>query len=165
MALDKIDIEILKILQKDAKIAANEISKIISIPVNTIYSRIKKMEESGIIKGYKPILDPKKLGITSTAFVFATSDLREIDLINNPDYSMGTELSKFPEVQEVFIVSGEYDYIIKLREMSTEAAGEFVINKLSRVTGITNTRTCMVFRNVKETMDLPLDKINVSDEA
>jgi len=156
MALDKIDRKIIQLLQEDAKMSAKEISKTTGSPITTIYSRIKRLEETGVIKGYKAILDDKKLGFTSTAFVLATSDLSQVDLGKNPEYSIGTELGKFPQVQEVFIISGEWDYLIKLKEINTEAAGEFVIRQLSYVKGISKTLTCMVFRKVKETLDLPI---------
>ena len=156
MSLDEIDRKIIKLLQADAKISAKEISKTTGSPITTIYSRIKRLEETGVIKGYRAILDDKKLGFTSTAFVLATADLSKVDLEENPGYSIGIEISKFPQVQEVFIVSGEWDYIIKLKETSTEAAGEFIIGQLSYVKGIDKTLSCMVFRKVKETMDLPI---------
>jgi len=156
MSLDKIDRKILQLLQEDAKTSAKEISKATGSPITTIYSRIKRLEETGVIKGYKAILDDNKLGYSSTAFVLATADLTQVDLEKNPEYSIGTEISKFPQVQEVFIVSGEWDYIIKLKEASTEAAGEFIIGQLSYVKGIDKTLSCMVFRKVKETIDLPI---------
>ncbi|HUS78109.1 MAG TPA: Lrp/AsnC family transcriptional regulator [Patescibacteria group bacterium] len=157
MSLDEMDRKIIELLQEDAKMSAKEISGITGRPITTIYSRIKKLEESGVIKGYKATLDARKLDLSTTAFVLATADISKIDLKKYPNYSLGSEIAKFPQVQEVFLISGNWDYLIKIKERSTEAVGEFIVNKLNYLPGMEKTLTCLVFRNIKETLDLPID--------
>lgn len=156
MSIDKTELDILRLIQENAKISAKEISSKIGSPITTIYSRINKLEESGVIIGYKPVLDEKKLGFMATAFLHAKADLSQVDLLTTPDYSIGKELAKLAYVLEVFTVSGEYDYIIKLRAKDIEALGEKVLTEISSIKGLSSVRSSMVFRKNKETTDLPL---------
>ena len=156
MAVDDTDLEILRLMQKDAKISAKDISAQIGSPITTIYSRINKLEENGIIKGYKPDLDEKKLGFNVTAFLFAKADLSLVDLENNPDYSVGAELAKLPYAQEVYTVSGNYDYIVKLRAANAEDLGEKLLDEVSLIKGLDSILSNVVYRKNKETTDLPL---------
>jgi Lrp/AsnC family leucine-responsive transcriptional regulator len=66
------------------------------------------------------------------------------------------EIAKFPEVQEVHIITGDWDLLIKLRAESVDSIGQFVIDKLRFVRGIEKTLTCMVFETCKETTEIPL---------
>ena len=76
MSVDEKDLKILRLLQEDAKIPAKEISRRIGSPITTVYSRIKKLEEAGVITGYRPILDAGALGRPTTAFIFASITYR-----------------------------------------------------------------------------------------
>ena len=72
MSGDEKDLEILRILQEDAKTPVREIGRRIEAPITTVYSRIKRLEDSGVIEGYKPVLDSEKLGKPTTAFILAS---------------------------------------------------------------------------------------------
>lgn len=76
--LDEKDREILGMLMKDAKVSAKDISAMIDSPITTVYSRIKRLEDAGVIKGYKPILDAVKLGRPTTAFIFVSFTYRPL---------------------------------------------------------------------------------------
>ena len=156
MSLDDIDKQILSRLQEDAKMTASNMSKKIGSPITTIYSRIKRLEDSGVIKGYRPVLDYGKLQRSTTAFIFANLDRQILGTEGYEDYSVFEAVSMLPEVQEVHIISGEWDLLIKVREVNSEAIGEFIMNKLKRVPGIIEVISCMVFRTGKETMDVSL---------
>ena len=156
MSLDDIDKQILSRLQEDAKMTASNMSKKIGSPITTIYSRIKRLEDSGVIKGYRPVLDYGKLQRSTTAFIFANLDRQILGTEGYEDYSVFEAVSMLPEVQEVHIISGEWDLLIKVREVNSEAIGEFIMNKLKRFPGIIEVISCMVFRTGKETMDVSL---------
>jgi len=156
MSLDVIDRKILSLLQEDAKMTTSNMSEKIGSPITTIYSRIKRLEDSGVIKGYKPVFDYEKLQRSTTAFIFANIDRQILGTEGYEDYSVSQQVSTFPEVQEVHIISGEWDLLIKVKEVSSEAIGEFIMNKLKRVPGIMEVISCMVFRTGKETMDISL---------
>jgi DNA-binding Lrp family transcriptional regulator len=155
--LDSKDISILELIQKDCKQTAREIATKINSPITTVFAKIKRMEETSIIKGYKAILDPKQLGCGTTAFILAsvTYGVRnEKDAFSQRDKA--AEIAKFPEVQEVHIITGDWDLLIKIRAENVNAIGKFVIDKLRLIKGIEKTLTCMVFETCKETTEIPI---------
>jgi DNA-binding Lrp family transcriptional regulator len=155
ITLDEKDFEILRILQKDAKTTAKAISRKISSPITTVYSRINRMEEAGIISSYKTVLDPYKLGKPTTAFILTNFTYRTPGVEEPLDqHSVAKEIAGFKEVQEIHIISGDWDLIIKLKAANVADVGNFVVNKLRTVRGVAKTLTCMVFESMKETSDL-----------
>jgi DNA-binding Lrp family transcriptional regulator len=156
-SVDEKDLEILRLLQVNAKVPAKEISRRIGSPVTTVYSRIKRLEEDGVIRGYRPILDARALGRPTTAFIFASITYRTPGISDPLDQrSIARKVGRFPEVQEVHIITGDWDLLIKVKERDVASMGNFVVDKLRTVRGIEKTLTCMVFDAVKETQDLPL---------
>ena len=156
--LDEKDHEILGMLMKDAKVSAKDISAKIESPITTVYSRIKRLEDAGVIKGYKPILDAVKLGRPTTAFIFVSFTYRPLGADKDLDQrEVAKIVGKFPEVQEVHIITGDWDFLIKVKEKDVNAVGRFVVDKLRTVPGISKTLTVMVFDSVKESVDLPLE--------
>jgi len=155
--LDEKDHEILKMLMEDAKVSAKDISSKINSPLTTVYSRIKRLEDTGVIKGYKPILDAAKLGRPTTAFIFASFTYRPPGVDKDLDQrEVAKKVARFPDVQEIHIITGDWDFLIKVKEKDVATVGKFVVDKLRTVQGISKTLTCMVFDSVKETMDVPL---------
>lgn len=158
MSLDEKDREILRLLMVDAKASAKDIGARIDSPVTTVYSRIKRLEDTGIIKGYKPILDAGKLGRPTTAFVFASFTYRPPGVDRDLDQrETAKKVAKFQEVQEIHIITGDWDFLIKVKVKDVAAVGSFVVDKLRTVQGISKTLTCMVFDSIKETVDIPLN--------
>ena len=157
MSLDDKDLEILRLVQGDAKISAKEIGDRIESPITTIYSRIKKLEDQGFIKAYNGILDASKLGRPTTAFIMTSITYRAPGVEKPLDQrQIAKEVARFPEVQEVHIITGDWDILIKVKEKDVASIGRFVVDKLRAVQGIEKTLTCMVFDTVKETLEIPL---------
>ena len=155
--LDDRDIAILALIQRDSKLTAREIARKIDSPITTVFAKIKRMEEQGIIKEYRAVLDPKKLDFTTTAFILASVTYgarSEENAFSQRDKA--AEIARFPEVQEVHIITGDWDLLVKLRERNVESIGRFVIDKLRFIKGIEKTLTCMVFETCKETTEIPL---------
>jgi len=155
---DEKDIEILTWLQKDCKLTAREIADKINSPITTVFAKIKRMEQQGIIKEYRAILDNKKLNFGVTAFILTSFSYRTG---KNEEQTLSQRLiaeqiAKFPEVQEVHIISGDWDILIKVKEKDVDSVGKFVVDKLRTVKGIEKTLTCIVFDTPKETTALPL---------
>jgi len=154
--LDKKDIQILRIIQRNSKITTREIARQLNIPVTTVFTRIKKLEQKGIIKEYRAILNEKKLGKGTTAFILASFSYRTQNKELLSQRELAREIAKFPEVQEVHIITGDWDLLIKVKAENVEAIGKFVIDKLRLVKGIEKTLTCVVFETEKETTEIPL---------
>jgi len=157
LKLDEKDLAILNLLQKNCKTTAKEIARQINSPITTVFAKIKRMEKQGIIKEYRAILDHKKLNFGVTAFILASFSYRtnkeETPLSQR---AIAEQISKFPEVQEVHIISGDWDILIKVKDKDVDSVGRFVIDKLRTVKGIEKTLTCMVFDTPKETTTVPI---------
>jgi len=153
--LDKRDVKILKLLQKNCKMTAKEIAKKIGSPITTVYAKIKRMEQLGIIKQYKAILDSKQLDKGTTAFILASFAYRpggrEKPLSQR---DVAKQIAAFPEVQEVHIITGGWDILIKVRADHVDTLGKLVMDKLRMVAGVENTLSCIVYETVKETTDV-----------
>ena len=153
--LDKRDVKILKLLQKNCKMTAKEMAKKIGSPITTVYAKIKRMEELSIIKQYKAILDSKKLDKGTTAFILVSFAYRpggrEKPLSQR---EVAEQIAIFPEVQEVHIITGGWDILIKVKADHVDTLGKFVMDKLRIVEGIENTLSCIVYETVKETTDI-----------
>lgn len=155
--LDKKDLAILKLIQENSKLTARQIAQKIGVPITTVFAKTKRMEELRIIKGYRAILSPEKLDANTAAFVLASVSYRT--RTNESPVSQRTvaeEIRAFPEVQEVYVITGDWDLLIKLRAESVEAVGKFVVDKLRLVEGLEKTLTCMVFETIKETTAINL---------
>ena len=155
--LDEKDIQILRLLQKNSKITIREISKLVKAAPTTVFAKIKRMEKNGIVKEYRAILDSTKLGKGTTAFVLASITYR-MEGQKLSQREIAKKIAKFPEVQEVHIISGDWDLLIKVKAESAEAIGNFVIDKLRLVDGIEKTLTCVVFTTEKETTEISLER-------
>ncbi len=153
--LDKKDRAILTLIQGDCKLTAREIARRVDSPITTVFAKIKRMEQLDIIKGYKAILDSRKLDQNTTAFILASVSYETKNKDTQVSQrSIAKEISRFPEVQEVHIITGDWDLLIKVKGKDVDAVGKFVIDQLRMVKGIEKTLTCMVFETCKETTDI-----------
>ena len=160
VTLDEKDIKILNILQYNCRLSAKEIAQEIGSPTTTVYAKIKRMEKLGIIRGYSALINPRAIGKGATAFIlasFAYSNPKLETLLSQRE--VAKEISSFPEVQEVHIISGDWDLLIKVRAEDVETIGRFVIDKLRTVKGIEKTLTCMVFDSTKETLNVDIPNV------
>jgi len=160
--LDEKDTAILALIQENSNLTAKQIAKKINAPITTVFAKTKRMEELGIIKEYRAVLASEKLGAGTTAFILASVSYRaKADDSPVSQRDVAEEIAKFPEVQEVHIITGDWDLLIKLRAESVDAIGKFVVDKLRLIRGLEKTLTCMVFETVKETTKiiLPLKKL------
>jgi len=153
--LDEKDLAILTLLQKNCRMTAREIARKIDSPITTVFAKMRRMEQQEVIKEYKAILDSKKLNLGTTAFILASFSYRNGETPLSQRV-IAEQIAKFPEVQDVHIISGDWDILIKIKEENVDAVGNFVVDKLRTVKGIEKTLTCMVFATQKETTELTL---------
>jgi DNA-binding Lrp family transcriptional regulator len=152
--LMKIDPSHLNLIQENSKLTANQIAKKSTPQTNRIRQN-QTMEELGIIKQYRAILCPEKLNLATAAFILAAVSYRAKDDTPITQREVAEEIARFPEVQEVHIITGDWDLLVKLRAENVECVGKFVVDKLRHIKGLEKTLTCMVFETVKESTSLP----------
>jgi Lrp/AsnC family leucine-responsive transcriptional regulator len=148
--IDEMDRRILSLLQQDARLSNAEIARRVGMAPSATLERIRKLEERGVIQGYELRLDPKKLGLGVTAFIFIkTQDKKgEIDT--------GERLSQHPNVLEVHHLAGEDCYIVKLRASDTEELGRLLRSDFSSIPSVLSTRTTIVLGTLKESARIPI---------
>jgi len=154
MSLDSGDVKILRIVQENCRLTARQISDKTGLPVTTVFAKIKRAERLGLVKGYNAVLDASKLGASTTAFIFASFAYKDEEKASQR--IVAKEIGGFPEVQEVHIISGEWDILIKVKVRDVDSVGKFVVDKLRLVRGIEKTLTCLVFESEKESTVIPL---------
>ncbi len=146
--LDETDRKILTILQKNSRTPLREISKEVGLAESTVYERIKKLKERGIIQKFTVILDPEALGFGIMAFVLIKSKAGMYSHVAN-------ELSKYPQIVEIYETTGDYDMLIKIRTSGSDELNEF-LDRIGNVDGVVATHTMVVLKVHKETTELPL---------
>jgi DNA-binding Lrp family transcriptional regulator len=146
MELNETDKKILKSLLEDARFSSRQIAKNVGVSVGTVLSRIKKMEDMGIIKGYSAILDHEKLGYELTV-------VTEITVSKGRLVEMENEIAKNPNVCGVYDVTGLTDAVIIAKFKSREELGKFTKNLLA-LPYVERTNTHVVLTTVKENFRL-----------
>lgn len=156
MSTDDKDLMILRKLQEDMTKSYKTIADELDMPATTVYNRVKKMEENGVIIGYKPIIDASKLGFPTTCFLLIT--LRFKDSNNKPldIRKIANEIALDPNVQETHIVAGDWDLLVKMKTENVQKIGDFINHKLRYIEGVEKSLSCISFGTIKETLDLPL---------
>jgi Lrp/AsnC family transcriptional regulator, leucine-responsive regulatory protein len=148
--IDDVDIEILKIVQRDARESVAEIARHVGMAPSAIHERMRKLEARGIIEGYEARICPAALGLGLVAFIFVRVDERV------GQQHAGQQLAALPEVQEVHHVAGEDCYLVKVRVADTEALSRLLREQFGAIESIRSTRSTIVLTTMKETARLPL---------
>lgn len=146
MELDKKDLKIIEILKENSNQTTSQISKKFNIPITTVHNRIKKLEKLGVIKNYTVVLDYKKLdkGILSYILVSVMYTLPNGKKVAQED--IAREIKKIG-AEEVSIVTGGTDLIIKVRVKDVDELNDFVIKKLRSIDGVDKTQTLIVLNS------------------
>lgn len=142
MVLSETDVKILQILLEDARFSSRQIAKKVGVSVGTVLSRIKKMEEEGLIKGYSVIMNHEKLGYELTVVM-------EVTVSKGRLIEMENEIAKISNVCSVYDVTGLTDAFIIAKFKSREELGKFTKRLLS-LPYIERTNTHVVLTTVKE---------------
>jgi len=143
--LDHIDRKILHSLMNDARISNQKLAESINLSTTACWNRVKALENSGIISEYVTILDQQALGLPDTVIIEVTLDHHDDEIIQN----FGNALANFPEVMEAYLVTGEFDYLIKVAVAGTESFERFLREKLYKIPGIRNSRSTFTLRCLK----------------
>ncbi len=148
--LDGNDRKILELLKQDAKLTTRQLAEKTLLPATTVHNRIKKLEKTGIIRNYTIVTDNKKLGKPLSAYILMTIDykfLRAKEAVGEKgrqEHELAKMLKRHPLVEEVDMVTGTHDMIIRISAKGIEELNEFVTNFLVNIEGIEKTQTMIV---------------------
>ena len=142
MHLDETDVKILKALTLDARLSSRQIAKQCGVSIGTVLSRIKRMENEGIIRGYSALLDHEKLGYELTV-------VSEITVSKGRLLEVENEIARLPNVCCVYDVTGLIDAIIVAKFKNREELGKFT-KRLLAIPYVERTNTHVVLTSIKE---------------
>jgi len=150
--LNRIDRNILRKLQSDARISYAELAREIGLSTTPCKERVKRLEREQVIRGYQAILNPEYLDRGLVVFVQIRLNRTSQDIFEEFKRSA----YDLPEVQECYLVSGNFDYLIKARVADMAAYREFLGETLLTLPGVQESTSYVVMEQVKETLALPV---------
>jgi len=152
MVLDKIDCELLDILQQAGRTKRNELAEKVGLSLPAVSERLRKMEDEGIIQGYYTRLDHKKLSKDITAFVVVTIDSSK----HFPGFL--EHILKSSDIQECHAITGDGTHLLKVRTVNTEGL-EKLLAKIQSWQGVQKTTTNLVLSTHKESTYIKIEAI------
>jgi DNA-binding Lrp family transcriptional regulator len=150
--LDKFDRKLLSLLQEDARLTNGDLSERVNLSPSQCSRRRQRLEEEGLIRGYRAVLDRERLGFSLVNIVSVT-----LATHNRDNARRFAELvARLPEVQEAHALTGEMDYVLKVVTPDLRALAEFVNGVLLPHDSVQHVKTAVVLETLKETSTLPL---------
>ncbi|MDZ4262332.1 MAG: Lrp/AsnC family transcriptional regulator [Pseudomonadota bacterium] len=153
MKLDRHDQQILQLLQEEGRISNQELADRIGLSPSPCLRRVQALEKSGLITGYRALVNAKALGLTLMALIHISMDQHTPERFSNFE----EQISKIPEVMECLLITGQSaDYQLKVIVKDMDAYQELLLNRITRITGVTGVHTSFVLRRVVERTTLPI---------
>lgn len=153
VALDDADVRILAVLQEDATLSVAGVANLVNLSHNACWRRIKRLDESGVIARRVTLLDPGLLGLDMTVFV----SMRAAEHSEEWLEKLTAAIQDIPEVVEFYRMTGDVDYLLKLR-VESMAAYDAVYRRLIKAVRLTDVSSAFSMEEIKCTTALPLER-------
>lgn len=155
--LDRTDVRILRALQQDGGLTNQQLAEQVGLSPSPCSRRVQKLEQAGVILRRETVLDPRKLGLDLTVMIQISMDRHTPERFANFEATVG----EYPEVQQCYLVTGqEADYLLKVVVPDIDHYQQFLLNKITRIEGVSGVHSSFVMRRVIDTSALPLDYID-----
>jgi Lrp/AsnC family leucine-responsive transcriptional regulator len=153
MELDSYDVQILSILQNEGRISNQDLADRIRLSASPCLRRVRALEDSGLINGYRAFIDAKKLGLSLMALIHISMDKHTPERFSNFE----DNIAEIPEVLECLLITGQdADYQLKVIVRDMDAYQELLLNRVTRIIGVTGVRSSFVLRRVIDKTALPI---------
>lgn len=152
MQLDRIDRQILAVLQKNGRLQNNELAQIVGLSPSPCLRRVKLLEEAGIIQKYVALLDAEKVGKGLTLFTriwLVAQDAETVDKFIDV-------IKDLPQVVECHLMAGDCDFLLRVMSADLDEYRKFQIEHLTRINGVQSIKTEIPMQNIKLTTEVPL---------
>lgn len=146
MELDAIDFKLLQSLQEDGRISNLELAEKVFLSPSACLRRVRQLEEKGVIARYAALLDPSRVGLEVDAFVQVTMR-RDVEQWHE---NFSAAVQTWPEVSGAYIITGEANYLLRVRARSLKHFSAFVLDKLYKTKGVLDIRSNIVLQNIKD---------------
>lgn len=153
MTLDRYDLEILKVLQQDGRISNQDLADRIGLSPSPCLRRVRTLEETGLIAGYRAVVDAKMLGLALMALIHIAMDQHTPERFE----CFEAAVRDIPEILECLLITGQdADYQLKVAVKDMDAYQELLLNRINRIPGVTGVHSSFVLRRVVDRAALPL---------
>ena len=152
-AIDETDKAILRLLQANGRISNAQIARQVGLSAPATHARVKRLEETGVIRQYATLLDRETIGFDMVCFISVSLQLHQFDAIER----FKELVQDMPEVLECHHITGEFDYLLKAVFRNRDELQEFVVNKLTPIPGMARINTSLVLIEIKATQQLPIE--------
>lgn len=152
MQLDKVDRQLLAMLQKDSTLSLTELAEAVNLTTTPCWKRLKKLEEVGVISQRVALLNPERLGLSFIAFVM----VKTCDHSNEWYQRFVATVGEYSEVMEFYRMAGEYDYMMKVLVKDMKSFDQFYKKLVNSVDGLNNVTSTFAMESLKYTTALPL---------
>lgn len=150
--LDSIDRHILQLLQEDARQTTKQLAANVNLSTTPVFERLKRLEREGYIRKYVAVLDAEKLDLGFE--VFCSVKLKQMSRDEARNFTR--TIRDIPQVAECYNISGEYDYLLKIRARNMKEYNEFVIDTLGTIDAIGSVQSSFVMNEIKHSYGLYL---------
>ena len=153
MVLDRYDHHILEVLQENGCLSNQELADRIGLSPSPCLRRVRALEEAGLITGYRALVDAKKLGLSLMALLHISMDRHTPERFANFEKKVGA----LPEILECLLITGQSaDYQLKVVVRDMDAYQELLLNKITRIEGVSGVHTSFVLRRVVDKTAVPV---------
>jgi len=153
MKLDEFDRKIIAALQEDARMPVAQIAERAALSATPVSRRIKRLEDEGVIAGYQPVLNPRRLGFELDAYVLINLDAHSDENISRFEQAIQDN----PYVIACHAVTGDMDYLVHVIARDVEHLSQITLKSLLRIPGVRDVKSIIVLENVKQSRALPLE--------
>lgn len=150
--LDEIDIVILRELQADSSISNVELARRVQLSPPATHTRVKRLEQLGVIRQYTALLDNEKLGYDMICFITVSLQIHQPEEVSQ----FRDLVLEMPEVQECYHLTGDFDYILKVAMRHRQDLQRFLMDRLTPIPSVARIHTRLVLTEIKNTTALPL---------
>ena len=150
--LDAIDCNILQTLQTNARISNVELAEQVNLSPSPCLRRVRRLEEEGVIRSAVTLLDPAQVGLPVSVFVQVSLERQVDDALENFERAIVAR----PEVMECYLMTGDSDYLIRVLVPDISTLEHFIVDKLSKIAGVSNIKSSFALKQVKYKTALPM---------
>lgn len=155
-SLDAIDRRILEILQTEGRLPNAALAEKVGLSPSPCWRRVRALEDAKVIRGYVTVVDPQAIGLSVNVFAMVTLE-KQIEIALD---HFENEIGKRPEVMECYLMTGEFDYLLRIVVPDLTAYERFLMDHLTRIKGISSIKSSFALNQVRYKTALPLSHMS-----
>jgi Lrp/AsnC family transcriptional regulator, leucine-responsive regulatory protein len=151
-AMDRIDLKILSELQHNARLSNVELARRVNLSPSPCLARVRALESRGVITRYVALIDPVAVGLGLSVFIQVSLERQA----EKPIEQFQSAVGRFPEIVECYLMTGDSDYLLRVVVPDVQSLEKFILNGLTKISGVANIRSSFALKQVKYDTALPL---------